>query len=90
MPTDSTYTQEEINYGQARINYELVEVDETIIDALNALVGILKTLKTERAASHGAREMDLSDLEAILEKASEINKKVAEIKPPGCEAPYPD
>ena len=90
MATDSIYTIEDITYGQARINYELVKVDETIITGLNALVEILKTLKAERSASHGAKEMDLSNVEEILKKASEISEKVAEIKPPGCEAPYPD
>ncbi len=89
MPTDSTYTQDEINYGQARINYDLVEVDENIIQALKTLVEILKTSGPERS-SHGARQMDLGSVVTILEKASEISGKVADIKPPGCEAPYPD
>jgi hypothetical protein len=90
MATDSIYTLEDITYGQARINYQLVKVDETLIAGLNALVEILKTLKAERVSAHGAKEMDLSGVVEILEKASEISQKVAEIKPPGCEAPYPD
>jgi len=90
MPTDySTYTLEEVSYGQARINYELVEVDETIIEGLNALIELLKTVKVERPGQ-GTKEIDLTNVVAILEKASKISKKVAEIKPPGCEEPYPD
>ena len=89
MPTDySVYTIQEMIYGQARINYELVEVDETLIEGLNALVEILKTVKVERPG-HGTKELDLSNVVEILKKASGISKGVAEIKPPGCE-PYPN
>ena len=91
MPTDySIYTIQDLMYGQARINYELVEVNEALIEGLTALVEILKTVKVERSGSHGVKEIDLSGVVALLEKASGISKKVAEIKPPGCEEPYPD
>ena len=89
METKSYDTQEEINYGQARINFELVRVDEKLIESLNALVTVLNTAKQDRSAAPALRQMDLSQVIASLEEAAEISGKVADIKPPGCEEPYP-
>ncbi len=83
------YTQPEINEGQKRINYELNEVDKKIIEALRALIGIIKDERTT-PPSKGSRQMDFSTVDAALSVASTKSDEVADIDPPGCQGPYPD
>jgi DNA topoisomerase VI subunit B len=87
---DYIVTQDEINYGQARINFELCEVDINVIETLKMIVDALKKIKALPPLTHDLQSIDLNKLEASLSKAYNISKKVADIKPPGCEGPYPD
>ena len=84
------YSQDEINKGQRRINYELCEVDSKLLEALNALLCLLKEPRTPPQISQGLRQADFSTVEAAISAATDISEKVADIKPPGCEGPYPD
>lgn len=82
--------QEKINQGQRWINYELCNVDESILATLRLLVESLKNVKAALPPSPTAREIDLNKIDAAIAAADAISKKVASIKPPGCEAPpYP-
>lgn len=82
------YTQEEINKGQRRINYELCEVDSKLIEAINALLCLLKDPRTPPQPSQGLRQADFSTVEAAISEATKISEEVADIDPPGCEGPY--
>ncbi len=84
------YSQEEINKGQRRINYELCEVDTKLIEAMKALLCVLKEPRTPAQTSQGLRPADFSTVEAVLSEATRINDEVADIKPPGCLGPYSD
>ena len=75
--------------GQARINYELVRVDTRMIEAFNAIIAILTTLKGDRASSPPLKQMDLNSLVTAVRAATDTSAKVAEIDPPGCQGPYP-
>ncbi|HET6975067.1 MAG TPA: hypothetical protein VFI24_02005 [Pyrinomonadaceae bacterium] len=86
-PNDS---QEDINKGQRRINYELVRVDDKLIDVVRMLVELLKQTKALHPPTAGARILTVETIENALKEAYEISAKVADIKPPGCEAPYPN
>ena len=83
--------QEKINQGQRWINYELSHVDESILETLKVCVESLKDLKAALPPSPEARQIDFSKIDAAISAAYAISKKVASIKPPGCEAPpiYP-
>lgn len=86
------YTQDQINGGQARINYELVEVDKKVIWALKDILGILKdVVKAPPVAAH-LSAVDIKKMEDALQATYSAIMKVADIKPPGCEAPplYPN
>lgn len=82
--------QEKINEGQRWINYELCHVDESIVATLRLVVEILKNVKAALPSTPAAKEIDLNKIDAAIAAADAISKKVASIKPPGCEAPpYP-
>ncbi|HKG46067.1 MAG TPA: hypothetical protein VKB02_05040 [Pyrinomonadaceae bacterium] len=83
------YTQDEINQGQRRINYELVEVDKTIIETLEMIAEFLKKVKEIPPLATHLQHADFTKLDAAIAKAHKTNSKVADIKPPGCEAPPP-
>lgn len=83
------YSQDQINYGQARINFELCAVDSKVIDILKEVVETLKAAAASPSATGPLKRMDFSRLDALLEEASMANHQVAEIKPPGCEPPPP-
>jgi len=83
-------TQDEINHGQRRINFELCEVDFNVIESLKMIVETLKKVQALPPLSHDLQSIDFNKIEAALSKASNISKKVADIKPPGCEGPYPN
>jgi hypothetical protein len=89
---DQTYnfTQDEINHGQRRINFELCEVDMSVIETLKMIVEILKKVRALPPLTHDLQDLDFNKIEAAISKAYNTSKKVADIKPPGCEAPYPD
>ena len=77
--------QDEINHGQRMINYMLCQVDMNTIDALKHIIDILKTL-TEHTYR---KDIDFSRAEAAIVKADEAVSKIAEIRPPGVQTPYP-
>jgi len=87
---DYTFTQDEINHGQRRINFELCEVDMNVIETLKMIVETLKKVKALPPLTHDLQSVDLNQIEATLSKAYNTSKKVADIKPPGCEDPYPN
>ena len=83
--------QDQFNYNQGRINYELVEVDKKVIEALKMIVEFLKKLKELPPLANELKKVDFSSIEALLVRAQDTSKKVADIKPPGCEPPtYPN
>jgi hypothetical protein len=82
-----SYTLEEINKGQAKINFQLVDVDQKTISALRDTLGIIKEIAAIPALASHLRNLDFSSLEKGLDEAQEQSKKVADIIPPGCQAP---
>ena len=74
------YSQAGINRGQRKINGELCNVDRKIIVALMAIRDAL-------ACVPGCCEIHLHAIDAAIADAAYSNRKVAEIKPPGCETP---
>ena len=74
------FGQRAINRGQRRINYELQVTDKELIDAITALKDAIAKLANPPQAEITAASM-------ALVKAKEVNLKVAEIRPPGCEPP---
>lgn len=82
--------QDAINYGQRRINYELCEVDARVIETLKMIVETLKTVKSLPPLTRDLQNVDISQMETAISKAHETSVKVADIKPPGCEGPYPN
>jgi RNA processing factor Prp31 len=85
-----SYLQKEFNYGQARINFELNEVDKRVIEALQVVVQILKQVKALPALRHDVQELDFSNIEKAISEACQRSATVADIRPPGCEGPYPN
>lgn len=84
------FTQDEINQGQRRINFELCEVDMNVIEALKMIVETLKKVQALPPLTHDLQNIDFNKIEAALSKAYNTSKEVADIKPPGCEGPYPN
>lgn len=87
-PDPDSY-QKEFNYGQARINFELNEVDKDFVKALKVIVEALKTIKALPQFTHELRAIDFTEVEKALTDAEQRSKTVADIRPPGCEGPYP-
>jgi len=91
FPSESeSYLQKEFNYGQARINFELNEVDKRVIEALQVVVQILKQVKALPALRHDVQELDFSNIDRAISEAQQRTATVADIRPPGCEGPYPN
>lgn len=83
---DSESFQKDFNYGQARINFELNEVDKDFYKTLRTIVDVLNKIK---GLHHELRAIDLNELNDALTNAETRIKLVADIRPPGCEGPYP-
>ena len=75
------YSQDQVNEGQRKINYALTKVDEKLLNALIAL-------KDSLDAGPAHRQRHLDDLEAAITDLSNTIKRVAEIKPPGCDTTW--
>lgn len=90
MDNEAILKQRQFNDGQARVNYELVRVDTRMIEAFNALIAILTTLKGDRASSPPLKQMDLASLITAVRAATDVSGHVASIDPPGCQGPYPN
>ena len=84
------YLQKDVNYGQTRINFELNEIDKDVVETLKAMVQILKKLKTLPSLTHDLNQIDFSKIDAAISDADQRSQKVADIRPPGCEGPYPN
>lgn len=82
-----SYTLEEVNKGQAKINYLLVEVDEKTISTLRDIIGIIKEIVTVPAIASHLKDIDFDKLEKVLDEAEKQGEIVADIIPPGCQAP---
>ena len=65
-----------INRGQRKINYKLAKVDEHLIAAVQALMNVIGGNLPQQA---------MADATVALSKAKELNDKVAETRPPGCD-----
>ena len=83
--------QEKINQGQRWINYELCHVDEKVIEALRLCVNSLIQIKAALPPSPTTKEINVDQVSVAISEALAISKKVAGLKPPGCEPPpyYP-
>jgi hypothetical protein len=67
-----------INRGQRKINYKLTVTDKRLIEAIKALIGALAKLPNPPQNEITAASM-------AVKEAEDINKVVAEIRPPGCD-----
>ena len=76
------YTQADINKGQRKINYALTLVDEKLAKAIEALRDVI-------AALPPAHNINLEDVNKKINDALDTSKKVAGIKPPGCDPQWP-
>ncbi len=82
LPADYWKPQDAFE-GQKRINGQLCRVDQMLIE-------IIKQLKIEIAKFPVfAKAADLKQIDAMLVEAYNTSGRVAHIKPPGCEPPYP-
>lgn len=76
-------TQDEINHGQQRIISELVQIDRKVLEALKAVIDILKTVGEGSATASKIAQIDLNSLEAAISRAHSVNVRVSDIIPPG-------
>ena len=76
------YTQAEINSGQRKINKALTVVDEKLIKVIEALRDAL-------VAFPPTHNINLDEVNKAITDASDTSKKVAGIKPPGCDPTWP-
>ena len=67
-----------INRGQRKINYKLTVVDEKLIEAVKQLISAIAKLPNPPQAEITAARMAIA-------QAIELNEKVAEVRPPGCD-----
>ena len=81
--------QQAFNYGQAQINFLLNKVDYDLVEALQQIVKILKTIQALPQLSRDLKAIDFTKIDAALSDAYAKNGTVADIRPPGCE-PYPN
>ncbi len=72
------FHQTAINHGQRKINYKLTVVDEKLIEAVKQLINAIARLPNPPQAEITAASMAMT-------QAKELNVKVAEVKPPGCD-----
>ena len=72
------FCQLAINRGQRKINYKLSVVDEKLIEAVKELIKAIAGLPNPPQDAITAASMAVA-------QAKEVNEKVAETKPPGCD-----
>ena len=75
------FSQEAINRGQRKINYALTTVDVK-------LIRVLEELKNAIATGPGGNKVDFAAVDAAISEAAKTSKRVAEIKPPGCDTTW--
>ena len=76
------FSQSAINRGQRQINYALTMVDQQIAKAIDAL-------KDALAASPAGRNIDFEAVDEAIAEVYQTSRKVADIKPPGCDSKWP-
>lgn len=76
-------TPDHVIYGQQQLNYYFTQVDFKVIGALRTLLDTLKELGPEISQ----KDLDFSSIEAAIDDADETVKRLADIRPPGCEGP---
>ena len=72
------FSQQAINRGQRQINFALTVVDEKLAKALEAL-------KDAIARTPGLARINLDVVNEAISEVYKTSKKVADIKPPGCD-----
>jgi hypothetical protein len=75
------FNQSAINSGQRKINAALTKVDEKLIKALEAL-------KAAIAASPTGHTFNLEAVQDAINEVYGISRRVADIKPPGCDTTW--
>jgi len=76
--TPQDFSQSAINNGQRQINYALTVVDMKLIKIIETLI----------AALPPARNLDLAGLNEALQDVKGTSRRVADIKPPGCDTSW--
>lgn len=72
------FHQQAINRGQRKINYKLTVVDKKLVEAVKVLIGVIAKLPNPPQAEITAASM-------AVKEAEDVNKIVAEVRPPGCD-----
>jgi|SRR5215213_9636191 len=75
------FSQAAINRGQRQINYALTMVDQKIAKAI-------ETLRDAIAATPAGRDIDFDDLNEAINELYQTSRRVADIKPPGCDTTW--
>lgn len=73
------FSQQAINRGQRQINYKFTEVEQKLVEALNSLIDAVENIP-------GCDKAKIDEASNATAKAEELRAKVAETRPPGCEA----
>ena len=81
------FHQRAINSGQRKINYKLTVVDKKLIEALKSLRDAVEKLAnpTNPNNSTNAISADINAASNLILHADDLRRKVAEVKPPGCD-----
>ena len=72
------FSQQAINRGQRIINYRITEVEKKLVEALNSLIDAVENIP-------GCVKEKIEEANNATTAAEERRKKVAEVRPPGCE-----
>lgn len=75
------FSQVAINNGQRQINYALTVVDLKLIKLIEALRDLIASLPP-------AHNIDLVDLNEAITDVYRTSRRVADIKPPGCDTTW--
>jgi hypothetical protein len=75
------FSQAAINRGQRKINYALTVVDQKLVKALGLLRNAI-------AATPAGRDIDFDAVDEAIADALGTSRRVAEIKPPGCDTTW--
>ncbi|HSE18091.1 MAG TPA: hypothetical protein VLB46_13635 [Pyrinomonadaceae bacterium] len=79
--TPQDFSQAAINNGQRQINYALTVVDMKLIKLIEALRDVIAGLPV-------THNLDLAGLNDAITDVTRTSRKVADIKPPGCDTTW--
>ena len=79
--TPQDFSQSAINNGQRQINYALTVVDIKLIK-------LIETLRDVIAGLPIAHKLDLAGLNEAIHDVYRTSRRVADIKPPGCDTTW--